>query len=49
LGYWGSSDRDGVRRHNLAYRDDGEIRYFYAVSDDGINDAWQALVATKSG
>jgi PHP family Zn ribbon phosphoesterase len=43
-GYWGSSERDGIRRHNLAYRDDGTIRYFYAVSDDGINEAWRALV-----
>ena len=47
FGYWGSSDRDGVRRHNLAYRDDGTIRYFYAVSDDGINGAWQTLIATE--
>jgi PHP family Zn ribbon phosphoesterase len=47
LGYWGSSVRDGVRRHNLAYRDNGNVRYFYAVSDDGINEAWRALVPAE--
>lgn len=48
LGYGGSSERDGVRRHNLAYRDDGDVRYFYAVSDDGINEAWRALVPVET-
>ncbi|MHB8647648.1 MAG: RNA-binding domain-containing protein [Thermomicrobiales bacterium] len=48
LGYWGSSNRDGVRRHNFAYRDGEEIRYFYAVSDDGINEVWRALVPAES-
>lgn len=47
IGYWGSSERDGVRRHNLAYRDNGDVRYFYAVSDDGINEAWRTLVPAE--
>ena len=34
-------------RHILAFRDNGEIRYFYAVSDDGINDAWRTLVPAE--
>jgi len=49
LGYWGSSERDGVRRHNLAVRDGGEIRYFYAVSDEGLGEAWQTLVPVAEG
>ncbi|MDQ2784695.1 MAG: putative DNA binding domain-containing protein [Chloroflexota bacterium] len=48
LGYWGSSNRDGVRRHNLAYRENGDIRYFYAVSDDGINEVWRALIPIEN-
>lgn len=48
LGYWGSSVRDGVRRYNLAYRDDGTIRYFFAVSEDGINEAWRGLVVADA-
>jgi len=48
LGYWSSGNRDGVRRHNFAYRDDGDIRYFYAVSDDGINEVWRALIPAES-
>jgi hypothetical protein len=48
LGYVGSAVRDGVRRYNLAYRDNGDIRYFYAVGDEGINEAWRHLVAADS-
>ncbi len=48
LGYWGSSNRDGVRRHNLAYRENGDVRYFYAVSDDGINEVWRSLIPIES-
>jgi PHP family Zn ribbon phosphoesterase len=48
MGYWGSSERDGVRRHNLAYRDNGDVRYFYAVSDDGMNEAWRTLVPAET-
>lgn len=48
LGYWGTSNRDGVRRHNLAYRENGDVRYFYAVSDDGINEVWRPLIPIES-
>jgi PHP family Zn ribbon phosphoesterase len=48
LGYVGSAVRDGVRRYNLAFRDNGDIRYFYAVGDEGINEAWRHLVAADS-
>lgn len=48
LGYWGSSNHDGVRRHNLAYRENGDVRYFYAVSDDGINEVWRPLIPIES-
>ncbi len=48
LGYGGSSERDGERRYNLAFRDTDTVRYFYAVSDDGLDSAWRALVTAKS-
>jgi len=48
LGYWGSTDRDGVRRYNLAMRENSTIRYFYAVGDEGINEAWRHLVGADS-
>ncbi len=48
LGYVGSAVRDGVRRYNLAYRENGDIRFFYAVGDEGINEAWRHLVAADS-
>ncbi|MGI8686984.1 MAG: RNA-binding domain-containing protein [Thermomicrobiales bacterium] len=48
LGYWGSSNREGVRRHTLAYRENGDIRYFYAVSDDGINEVWRSLIPIEN-
>ncbi len=48
LGYWGTSNHDGVRRHNLAYRENGDVRYFYAVSDDGINEVWRPLIPIES-
>ncbi len=48
LGYGGSAERDGVRRYTLTLRDNGgDIRTFYAVSDDGLDDAWRALIAAK--
>jgi PHP family Zn ribbon phosphoesterase len=47
LGYAGSAMRDGVRRYTLAYRENGDVRHFYAVSDDGINEAWRTLVGSE--
>jgi hypothetical protein len=46
LGLWGSTTRDGVRRFNLAFRDDGTTRYFYAVDENGITEPWRALIGS---
>ncbi len=47
-GYVGSETRDGVRRHTLAIRaDDGAVRYFYAVADDGLDTAWRGLIGDE--
>lgn len=49
LGYVDSATHDGVRRHTLAARTDGTVRYFHAVGDDGINEAWRAVVGEEAG
>jgi hypothetical protein len=34
----------GERRYNLAYRGQGQLRVFYGVSDDGLDDRWRAVI-----
>jgi hypothetical protein len=49
LGLAGGALRDGVRRYHLAWRgEDGAVRYFYAVSDDGITEPWRALIGSAT-
>ena len=31
-------------RHNLVYRDNGTMRVFYGVTEDGMSDAWKATL-----
>lgn len=44
LGVLGSTVREGVRRYNLAWRDDGTIRYFFAVDAEGMTEPWREVV-----
>ncbi len=39
--------RGGERRYNLAYRGGGEIRVFYGVSDEDIDDGWRAVLPAR--
>ncbi|HET9016262.1 MAG TPA: RNA-binding domain-containing protein [Thermomicrobiaceae bacterium] len=36
--------RDGAVRYDLAYRDNGNLRIFYGVTDEGIPDDWRPLI-----
>ncbi len=34
-------------RHNLVYRDNGTMRVFYGVTEDGMSDAWKATLPSS--
>lgn len=36
--------RDGAVRYDLAYRQNGDVRIFYGVTDEGISDEWRATI-----
>lgn len=36
----------GERRYNLAYRGQGQLRVFYGVGDDGLDERWRAVIPT---
>ena len=40
--------RDGAVRYDLAYRDNGNMRVFYGVTDEGIPDDWRSLIPAAS-
>ncbi len=47
-GYIGSyRPRSGERRYNLAYRGDGDLRVFYGVGEDGLDDNWAAVIPRR--
>ncbi|MDI3341926.1 MAG: putative DNA binding domain-containing protein [Sphaerobacter sp.] len=41
--------RDGAVRYDLAYRQNGHIRIFYGVTDEGIDDDWRAVIHMATG
>jgi hypothetical protein len=44
-GFWRTyNPRGGDRRYNVVYRDGASLRVFYGVSDDGLPDAWRAVL-----
>ena len=46
-GFWRSfKPRGGERRYHLLYRGDGDIRVFYGVSEDGMDERWRAVLPT---
>jgi hypothetical protein len=50
FGLWRAyKPRGGEQRYNLVYRGDGDLRVFYGVSDDGLDDQWRAVLAGRRG
>jgi hypothetical protein len=54
LGFWKVyRPSRGERRFNLAYRGQGQLRIFYGVSEDGLDDRWRSVIpaprATAAG
>ena len=46
----GYRPRGEKSRHNLVLRaDDGTLRVFYGVSDEGMDEGWQAVVPERGG
>jgi hypothetical protein len=44
-GFWKTyTPRGGDRRYNLVYRGDGHLRVFYAVTLDGLDQRWRAVL-----
>jgi hypothetical protein len=47
-GFWKAyKQRGGEVRFNLAYRHDGDLHVFYGVTDEGMDDAWRALIPER--
>jgi len=45
FGFWRSyRSRGGDRRYNLLYRGDGDLRVFYGVSEEAMDDRWRAVL-----
>ncbi len=45
FGYWRSfKPRGGERRYHLVYRGDGDLRTFYGVSGEHLDDHWRAVL-----
>jgi hypothetical protein len=48
LGFWKSyKPRGGEQKYNLVYRGDGDLRVFYGVSADGMDDRWRAVLPVQ--
>ena len=41
--------RDGSVRYDLAYRQNGHVRVFYGVTEEGIDDDWRVAIQTATG
>ena len=49
-GLWRSyRPRGGDRRYHLVYRGDGDLRVFYAVSEEGMDERWRAVIPSRNG
>jgi hypothetical protein len=48
FGLWRAyKPRGGERRYNLVYRGDGDLRVFYGVSDDGLDEQWRSVLVDR--
>ncbi len=39
--------RGGEQRYNLVYRGDGDLRVFYGVSEEGLDDTWRTIIPDR--
>ncbi|MBA3643276.1 MAG: hypothetical protein H0W59_04320, partial [Chloroflexia bacterium] len=39
--------RGGTRRYHLVYRGDGDLRTFYGVSEEGLDDRWRSVIPAR--
>jgi len=47
-GLWRSyRPRGGTRRYHLVYRGDGDLRTFYEVSEEGLDDRWRSVIPAR--
>ncbi len=49
IGLWKKRVHAGVVRYDLVQRDDGEIRVYYGVTEDGIHGPWLELIGGEGG
>jgi len=48
FGLWRSyRPRGGNRRYHLVYRGDGDLRVFYGVSEEGMDDRWRGVIPAR--
>ncbi len=45
IGLWKRYKRGGVIRYDLVQRDDGNVRVYYGVTDDGMHGPWQQFIS----
>ncbi len=48
VGLWKRYKRNGVVRYDLVQRDNGNVRVYYGVTDDGMHGAWQQFVSEEA-
>jgi len=47
-GFWRAyKPRGGEQRYHLAYRGGGDVRMFYGVGDEGMDDRWRAAIPDR--
>ncbi|HET90583.1 MAG TPA: PHP domain-containing protein [Chloroflexi bacterium] len=49
IGVWKSREHAGRSRYDLVQRDDGKLRVYYGVTEDGIHGEWGRLVGLEDG
>jgi hypothetical protein len=48
IGLWKRYKRNGIVRYDLVQRDNGNMRVYYGVTDDGMHGAWQQFVSDEA-
>jgi hypothetical protein len=48
IGLWKRYKRAGVIRHDLVQNDNGNVRVYYGVTDDGMHGSWQQFISDEA-